>query len=34
MLAVLGRPQHVCSGLTRRKLLQIGGAGSGLQQPY
>jgi hypothetical protein len=27
MLTVLGRPQRVCNGLTRRKLLQVGGAG-------
>ncbi|MBI2824588.1 MAG: DUF1501 domain-containing protein [Planctomycetia bacterium] len=27
MLTVLGHPQRVCTGLTRRKLLQVGGAG-------
>jgi len=27
MLSILGRPQRVCSGLTRREMLQIGGAG-------
>lgn len=27
MLTVLGRPQRVCNGLTRRKLLELGGAG-------
>lgn len=27
MLTLLGRPQTVCSGLSRRKLLQVGGAG-------
>ena len=27
MLTIFGRPQTVCSGLTRRKLLQVGGAG-------
>lgn len=27
MLSILGRPQRVCSGLTRRKWLEIGGAG-------
>ena len=27
MLTVLGQPQRVCSGLTRRKLLEVGGAG-------
>ncbi len=27
MLTILGRPQRVCSGLTRRQLLQAGGAG-------
>src|SRR5437870_4670611 len=27
MLTVLGHPRQVCSGLTRRELLQVGGAG-------
>lgn len=27
MLTVRGRPQRVCNGITRRKLLQVGGAG-------
>ena len=27
MLSILGRPRAVCSGLTRRELLQVGGAG-------
>src|SRR5947208_7610440 len=27
MLTILGRPQRVCTGLTRRALLQAGGAG-------
>src|SRR5262245_25305767 len=27
MLSILGRPQRVCSGLTRREILQAGGAG-------
>jgi hypothetical protein len=27
MLSILGRPQRVCSGLTRRELLRAGGAG-------
>lgn len=27
MLQVLGRPQRVCNGLTRRQLLEVGGAG-------
>lgn len=27
MLSILGRPQRVCSGLSRREMLQIGGAG-------
>ena len=27
MLTVLGRPRRVCNGLTRRQLLQVGGAG-------
>lgn len=27
MLTILGRPQRVCSGLTRRDLLRVGGAG-------
>lgn len=27
MLSILNRPQRVCSGLTRRELLQVGGAG-------
>src|SRR5438128_1077491 len=27
MLTILGRPQRVCNGLTRRQMLQAGGAG-------
>ena len=27
MLSILGRPQRVCNGLTRRRMLEVGGAG-------
>ena len=35
MLTILGRPRHSCDGITRRQLLQVGGAGlfgTGLSQ--
>jgi hypothetical protein len=35
MLTILGQPRRVCSGLTRRQLLQVGGAGLfGLSLPH